>query len=110
MNTQEWRNFFEHDIHSKKELKHAELHASDFRRCAAGCRLQEIYDKTETQLAKIPYTMIQVVLTRKARHLGHLFYRQFNDDVQGNITITPKAREVFYKIQSLELRDFIHTV
>jgi len=101
MNTKQWTKFFEKDEHTQKQIDKAERSACSFYKCAAGCRLQEIYHKTEKELKLIPYNMLYGVLSEEAYLLSHEFYGPEWDKT--NEQLPERIKEIFERLNDSAL-------
>lgn len=111
MNTRQWQKFFEKEVHTQAELKRAEKSADSFYSCAAGCKLQKLFKKPESELKKIPYQVMQSVLTPEAHQLALEFCGPFGkttDDGKELKQIEPLAKQIFYELQAMDDVEFLN--
>jgi len=105
MNTTQWERFFEKEEHTLKQLARASDDASNFYACAAGCKLQDIYSKSEKELECIPYDVLYSALSTKAYYLAHQFHKEIDGGKGGEPTA--KAKQIFRQLQGMYKDDFL---
>lgn len=105
MNTKQWTRFFSKDKHSARQLHRASEDASNFYACAAGCKLQNKYAKTEKEMECIPYDVLYSALSDKAYRLAHDFHH-YIDKAQGGEP-APEAKEIFETLRDMPMDDFL---
>jgi len=106
MNTTQWERFFEKKEHTTKDIERGERSARSFYKCAAGCRLQDIYHKSEEELKRIPYELLVSALSKEARTLAFTFY-----GIEWDKTDEPlpdRIKEIFERLRDMPEDEFLN--
>lgn len=105
MNTTQWTKFFEKEKHSARELSRASNDAGNFYACAAGCRLQDEYNKSEKGMECIPYDILYSALSDRAYRLAHDFHHEIDTGENGEPT--KRAKDIFEELRDMYKTNFL---